>query len=242
MTKSPLSKTTNSVVYAFPPLEIEPVVEGYQLRFDPYRQMLLAYVGSTKKGGIRSFVIIVTVMLAAFFYAFWPILVPVIIFGVVYGSLKLIFDPESRYFAARFACESPEIIFSHYPLRIGENDRLIFRRKLKDKAWLSWFNIKKFPENSYLKISLICVERISYTQGTDVMTEVATIYEERIYAHSVIGGDRQVKAYFDLHIPEQFPPSFEGKTNQIRWLFKIEETYPNAFGQLTTYLTFTVDP
>lgn len=154
----------------------------------------------------------------------------------------MIFDPQTRYFVTRFALEPTEIIFSHYPLRVGENDRLMFRRKLKDQTCLSWFNIKEFPENSYLKISLICAERISYTQGTDIMREAATVYEERIYSHSLIGRDRQVKSYFDLHIPEQLPPSFEGKTNQIRWLLKIEETYPNVIGQQITYLTFAVDP
>ena len=245
------SDFVKKLIVSFPPLSIEPVYEGYRLVSDPPRQRVIDLIQKSTwlKGGGGG-----TLIVVAFFFLFspitwhllsnlWPFLSPVAIFAVVYGSLKLIFDPQFRYgVGAKLGLAPAEIIFSHYPLRVVEDDRLTFRRQLKDNIWTQWFRVNHFPDQGRLQVSLLCAERVTYTEGTDTITEVAIVHEEQIYAHSLIGGDRQVKAYFNFHIPKQLPPSFEGKNNQIRWLLKVEEKYPQVIGQHTSYLTFMVDP
>ena len=246
----------NQLIFSFAPLEIEPVFEGYQLTSEPIRQrainlyQLLRSRFMGRLGGVGPMVVITFFVFFQFiltlFSVVWPILIPLLIFIVVYGSLKLIFDPEFRFgVGAQFSLAPGEVIFSHYPLRVGEEDRLTFRRQIKDNWLTRWFNVNHFPDQGRLQVSLLCAERVSYTshdEEAERMTEVAVIYEDRIHAYSLLGGDRQVNAYFDCQIPHHLPPSFEGKNNQIRWLLKIEESYPNVIGQQTTYLTFVVDP
>lgn len=251
MAKSLPSKLAHKLIFSFPPLAIEPVFEGYRLTSEAPRQLVMKLLhGSRMMGGLGG---LVPIGVVAFFFfsqvtfyllsVIWPILMPIPIFLVVYGSLKLIFDPQFRFrIGAQFGLGPGEIIFSHYPLRVGEDDRLTFRRQLKENTWTRWFNLDRFPDQGRLQVSLLCAERVIYTEGTDTITEVAIVHEDRIYSHSLIGGDRQVKAYFNLHIPDSLPSAFEGKHNQIRWLLKVEENYPQAIGKLITYFTFVVDP
>ncbi|MFM1841714.1 MAG: hypothetical protein RLZZ490_447 [Cyanobacteriota bacterium] len=251
MSKLLWSNLANKLIFAFPPLEIKPVFDGYRLTAEPQRQLALGLLRRSKgmEGvtGLGAVIVAVAFIFSPITFPLlsiiWPILIPVPIFLVAYGSLKLIFDPQFRFgIGTRFGLAPVEIIFSHYPLRVGEDDRLAFRRQLRANFWTRWFNIHQFPDQGRLSVSLICGERVTYTQGTDTITEVATIYEEQIYSRSLMGGDRQVIAYFTLHIPAHLPPAFEGKHNQIRWLLKIEENYPQVIAQQVTYFTFVVAP
>ena len=172
-----------------------------------------------------------------------PILLFVPTFFVVYRLLKLILDESARYKMGTdlgFA-GGAELIFSRYPLKAGDNDRLTFRRRLKNNYWTNLFKINKFPVNSHITVNLVCVERASYTHGTDDVTDVAVVYEKMIYSDNLFCGDREVIAHFDLEIPLSFSSSFEGKNNQIRWILDMEESYPGLLEHKHTYLTFVVD-
>jgi len=163
-------------------------------------------------------------------------------FFVVHRLLKLILDESARYkLGTELGFVGAELIFSHYPLKVGENDRVTFRRRLKNNYWTNLFKINKFPVNSHIKINLVCVERVSYTKGTTRVTDVAVVYEKMIYSDNLLSGDREVVAHFDLEIPLSYSSSFEGKYNQIRWVLDVEESYPGLLEQKHTYLTFVVD-
>ncbi|MGL5035315.1 MAG: hypothetical protein ACRC6M_16125, partial [Microcystaceae cyanobacterium] len=176
------------------------------------------------------------------FPSFWPVTLFLLVFPVVYKVVKITVDESERYkVGGKFSLLPAELIFSHYPLKVGENDRLTFRRRLKNNSWTDLFKINKFPVNSHVKINLVCVERASYTKGTDRVTDVAVVYEKTIYSDNLLCGDLEVIAHFDLEIPLSCGSSFEGKYNKIRWILAMEESYPGLLEQKHSYFTFIVD-
>ncbi|MBJ7900403.1 MAG: hypothetical protein GC158_10895 [Cyanobacteria bacterium RI_101] len=165
-----------------------------------------------------------------------------LLLGAVYWGLKFVIDSDTRQaLGFRWSLDKLEVIFSRYPLKIGENDRLQLRRRLKETVWTRLCNLRAFPEHSWATVTLLCVEEVKYTKGTDTFTEQAEAYSQVVYSHSLPGGESSVNGYFDLEIPPNLGASFEGENNQIRWLLKIEERYGNWLKTKVTYLPFLVD-
>jgi hypothetical protein len=243
----------NRLISGFPPSEIQLGLEGYLLREDLKVQWQISrftnvnWVFGVSITFIAIFILIIGFpILLSFSGVVWPIFVILflflIVFWIVYWLVKLSLDKSARYeMGAKQGFLPAELIFSHYPLKVGENDRITFRRRLKQNFWTNLFKVHDFPANSRLKVSLICLERATYTKGTDTVTDVATAYESVIFSKTLIPGDREVKSHFDLEIPSYLSPSFEGKNNQIRWILQIEESYPGLIDLKMTYLTFVVD-
>jgi len=243
----------NQLISSFSPSEIQLGLEGYVLREDLKVQWQISRF--TNPNWLFGLTITFTAIfilifgfpiLLSFSGVVWPIFVVLflflIVFWIVYWMVKLILDESARYeMGAKQGFLPAELIFAHYPLKVGENDRITFRRRLKQNFWTNLFKIHDFPPNSRLKVILICLERATYTKGTDTVTDVATAYESVIFSRTLISGDREVKSHFDLDIPPHLSPSFEGKNNQIRWILEIEESYPGLIDPKMTYLTFVVD-
>ncbi len=243
----------NRLISGFPPLEIQLGLEGYLLREDLKVQWQISrFTNPNWLFGLTSTFIAIFILIFGFPIVlsypggFWPVYVAfvlfLIVFWIVYWVVKLSLDKSARYeMGAKQGFLPAELIFSHYPLKVGENDRITFRRRLKQNFWTNLFKVRDFPNNSRLKVSLMCLERATYTKGTDTVTDVAVAYENMIFSKILIAGDREVKSHFDLEIPLHFSPSFEGKNNQIRWILEIEESYPGLIDLKMTYLTFVVD-
>jgi len=243
----------NKLISSFFPLEIQLELEGYVLREALKVQWQISR--STNPNWLFGLTITFTAIFILIFgfpivlsYSgiVWPVFVVLflflIVFWIVYWVVKLTLDESARYeMGTKLGFLPAELIFFHYPLKMGENDRVTFRRRLKQNFWTNLFKIHDFPANSRLKVSLICMERASYTRGSSHVTDVAVAHESIIFSKTLILGDREVIAHFDLEIPAHLSPSFEGKHNQIRWILELEESYPSLLGQKMTYLTFVVD-
>lgn len=220
----------NRVIASFPPLEIQRGLEGYILR----KKWKIPNITGLFALSILSTVVISWLPIPFLF---------LVVFCSVYPVVKITLDESARYkMGAILGFLPPELIFFRYPLKVGENERITFRRRLKQNFWTNLFKLNKFPVNSRVKINLVCVERVSYTKGTTRVTDVAVVYENMIYSGNLLSGDREVIAHFDLEIPLSYSSSFEGKYNQIRWVLDVEESYPGLLEQKHTYLTFVVDP
>ena len=246
MSKLETIETKKKVISALPPLKFQLGSEGYLLKKKSEESTITPYL-------IQFIFISVFLAIPGFFLGVYlvvsfanPIFIIFIpffsIFYVVYRVMKLTLDESARYkMGIELGFVGAELIFSRYPLKVGENDRLTFRRRLKNNYWTNLFKINKFPVNSHITVNLVCVERASYTQGTDTVTDVAVVYEKMIYSDNLLCGDREVIGHFDLEIPLSYSSSFEGKNNQIRWILDMEENYPGLLEQKHTYLTFVVD-
>jgi len=243
----------NRLIAGFPPSEIQLALEGYVLREDLKVQWQISrFTNPNWLFGLSITFIAIFILifgfpiLLSFSGVVWPVFVGLflflIVFWLVYWVVKLVLDKSARdEMGAKQGFLPAELIFSHYPLKVGENDRVTFRRRLKQNFWTNLFKVHHFPANSHLRVSLICMERVTYTKGTDTVTDVATAHENVIFSKTLIAGDREVIGHFDLEIPPHLSPSFEGKNNQIRWILEIEETYPGLIDLKMTYLTFVVD-
>ena len=239
----------NRLIAGFPPSEIQLALEGYVLREDLKVQWQISrFTNPNWLFGLSITFIAIFILifgfpiLLSFSGVVWPVFVGLflflIVFWLVYWVVKLVLDKSARdEMGAKQGFLPAELIFSHYPLKVGENDRVTFRRRLKQNFWTNLFKVHHFPANSHLRVSLICMERVTYTKGTDTVTDVATAHENVIFSKTLISGDSEVIAHFDLEIPAHLSPSFEGKHNQIRWILELEESYPSLLEQKMTYLT-----
>ncbi|MBJ7900080.1 MAG: hypothetical protein GC158_09205 [Cyanobacteria bacterium RI_101] len=212
-----------------PPLEIKPTAAGYLLKTDAV----------PRPTGSQSWVagFFGMLFLALFF---WFFLIILLIFGVVLllnGAVRR--KTWSEVWSA--VCLSPgELLFSHYPLRLGDSDRLTFRRRLQDNFWTKLFNLQSLPTPATLAVKLVCVERVSYTKGTDTIVETAVVASYDLCRQALLPGEREMNSHFDLDIPAHLPPSFEGKHNQIRWLVLVEQTLPNLMEPAQSCFTLEV--
>jgi hypothetical protein len=246
---TPLQTALLSRITPFlPPLEIQLGGEGYLLKEKSKEYTIEDYLSGFIVTSL--FLVIPGLFLGSFLGNLFPnpyisiIFIPFFsTFFVVYIVQKLILDKSARYkMVTDLGFVGEELIFSHYPLKVGENDRVTFRRRLKKNYWTNLFKINKFPVDNHIKINLVCAERVSHTEGTETIADVAVVYQKMIYSGNLLCGDREVIVHFDLEIPLSCRSSVEGEDHQIRWILDIEESYPGLLEQKHTYLTFVVDP
>lgn len=209
----------NKARAANPPITVEPTAEGYILNeSDPAKpKQSVGFLGYLF-GGI-------------FLLAFIG-LVPLIAF-IAFISV-LFYRPLRQWILAYFFLWPGELVFTHYPLRLGSDSRVTFRRKLKGN--------RKFLPDSAIAIKLLCIERVSYTKGTDTIVETAVVEEEALRSQSILSGDNEAICHFDLSIPAHLPASFEAGNNQIRWIAVIEQTMPGIVDRTDSNFTFFVEP
>lgn len=70
-----------------------------------------------------------------------------------------------------------------------------------------------------LDVHLICQEEATFNQGTDIRTERATVFEQRLFRNrgiSVRPGD-PFETEFELKIPDQAMHSFKSQNNRVQW-------------------------
>jgi hypothetical protein len=86
------------------------------------------------------------------------------------------------------------------------------------------------------------VERVQYGRGTDIETEINTIYESQVMEKFISEGINIMEMKQSFKIPSHLPPSFEGKKNQIRWVLSIHQDFPEIRKNTYSHFTLIVDP
>ncbi|MFN5513621.1 MAG: hypothetical protein ACK5CA_02430 [Cyanobacteriota bacterium] len=212
-----------------PPLEIKPTATGYLLKTTAIPQ---------PKGSQSWIAGVLGIALIVLF--FWFFLIILVILGAV---LLLNAAVRRKTWSEVWSalCLSPgELIFSHYPLCLGDSDRLTFRRRLQDNFWTKLFRLRSLPAPATLAVKLVCVERVSYTKGTDTIVETAVVASYDLHRQTLFPGEREMTSHFDLEIPAHLPPSFEAQRNQIRWVIVVEQTLPNLMEPAQSCFTLEV--
>lgn len=105
-----------------------------------------------------------------------------------------------------------EIQVSDWPLILGEEVRLKFKRSVK--------NGQSFKR---VTAKLELIERVTYRQGTNTYTKSNTVWTQEL-------GDKTcntptVSLDFDLKIPHGKPPSMELSNNDIIWKLSFQSYY-----------------
>lgn len=200
------------------PLIVERVTEGYCLNEKAIPQ------------SESPFSIIVLTIFGYFVVSFFVFLLP---FGLIFFIIALFRQSFRQHICAYFLLSPSDLVFAHYPLRLGDNVRVTFRRRLKRN--------RKLPQNNSVIVKLLCVERVSYTQGTDTIVETALLDEKSLRSRPVFSRENELSYHFDLDIPTHLPASFEANKNQIRWIIVAEQTIPGIVKNFDSTFTFWVE-
>ena len=134
---------------------------------------------------------------------------------------------------AKFRFKPGEVLLPSYPLRLGEEYNLTFRRRLRAN--------QKTKKAGQLTFKFACLERVKYTRGSDTEVETHVIWESQPKIYSVPIGVNTYSLRSDFTIPNNLPSSFEGENNQIRWIISIEQNIPGIVEQVYSNFVFVVD-
>ncbi|MEM9701896.1 MAG: hypothetical protein AAF907_05580 [Planctomycetota bacterium] len=168
---------------------------------------------------------VLTFMAAQFFRDFeWPewtlalILVPgTLLFLGVLGHALLV----------RAAVHPAEAAISPWPLRPGETAEVRFAQRLKRGLALR-----------ELTATLLCVEEVRYTVGTDTRTDTRERHRIPLPPVDLVEGDGQfeparqaVTAVWELPVPADAPPSLDTSHSDVNWTLEVSlviDRYPDA--------------
>lgn len=195
------------------------------------------YKEEIKKSGLIGhvigylFLIIIPIIILVFFFVFWWFW---LIIGII-SLISAIFNKKLKNsIIALIRFSPPEVLLSAYPLGLGSECDLTFRRKLKKN--------RKTKQSGKLTFKLVCLERVEYKKGTETEVEVNTIWESEPEVFSVPADVDTYSFKTNLIIPNHLPPSFEGKNNQIRWIISVEQNIFGIVEQVYSNFVIVVDP
>jgi len=113
-----------------------------------------------------------------------------------------------------------ELVFPHYPLRLGDRVYLKFKRSFR-------VGMKK-GATADITIKLICKESATYSVGTSSTTEYATVFESST-KHKATFLKNEVEVSWKSKIPANTPPSFHTDSNSINWELLVVTHIPGFF-------------
>jgi hypothetical protein len=113
-----------------------------------------------------------------------------------------------------------ELIFPHYPLRLGDRVSLKFKRSFR-------IGIKN-GATADITIKFICKESATYTVGTGSNTEYATVFES-LTKHKATFLKNEMEVVWKPEIPVNAPPSFNTHSNSINWELIVITHIPSFF-------------
>lgn len=103
-----------------------------------------------------------------------------------------------------------ELAMERWPLRLGDDPRVVFRRRIKRR-----FTVRA------IEARLTCRESARYRRGTDVTTVKERVWEQTLAPERVITTGPLIEGIWVLHIPPSLPPSFKSANNAIEWELEV---------------------
>ena len=154
------------------------------------------------------------------------------------GGLLLVFVPAAGWSIYHFfrqliklAGIGPSSVeLSNYPLRPGASCKLFFSQTGRFRLQL-------------LEVELICEEQVTYNQGTDIRTETAVVFENRIFRQRgvVLNAGRAFETELEFELPESAMHSFNSTNNRVQWKIIITAK-PKNWPRLTRTFRILVFP
>lgn len=130
------------------------------------------------------------------------------------AALLLVFVPAAGWSIYHFfrqliklAGVGPTSIeLSEYPLKPGRKSELFLSQTGRVRLQL-------------LDVELICQENVTYNQGTDIRTESAIIFQQRLLRHrgATLSSGKPFEASLEFEIPATAMHSFKSTNNQVQW-------------------------
>jgi hypothetical protein len=122
------------------------------------------------------------------------------------------------------------IEIDRYPLQAGQNHRVTLTQSGRVRLQL-------------LDVEVVCTEEATFNEGTDVRTERAIVYHQRLLRRRGITLTPEVpwRTDFDLPLPPEAVHSFQSRSNRIQWKIIVTAKAQN-WPRLLRHFAFTVHP
>ena len=154
----------------------------------------------------------------------------------------LLGDPQREFWEqCGYVFYSGKLFFTHYPLKRKDDYSATFRCKLENSVWRHFLKINAFPAVRG-EVQLLCVERVEYLKGTDTCYDKAVVYQSTIHNQRLMAGSQEIIYNFDVSIPDNLPPSFEARHNQIRWILLVKNVSPQFKKPVYWAFTLKIEP
>lgn len=95
-----------------------------------------------------------------------------------------------------------------------------------------------------LEVSLVCLEKATYRQGTDTRVESVPVYEQRLYQRGALDAGTELGETCQVHVPEGAMHSFQSGHNEIKWQLVVRgemERWP-AYRREFPVIVYPPDP
>ncbi len=134
------------------------------------------------------------------------------------GGLLLVFVPAAGWAIFHFfrqliklAGVGPTSVeLSKYPLKPGDKYKLFFSQTGRVRLQL-------------LEIELICEEQVTYNQGTDIRTETAVVFSNRLMRQRGISlaAGKAFETELEFELPASAMHSFNSTNNRVQWTINV---------------------
>lgn len=173
----------------------------------------------------------------------WSLLPQLLIGIIVVATFFPKIRRQSLKRIRRFFLPRGELLFSNYPLHLGEEFNVTFRRPL---------NFKRIPQKTgsiFLKV--FCFEQATYTYtkvGWNLEKHAKQefcsypVWESQQKCTRITHESKSFSLETSFVISKHLPPSFEGECNQIRWCIEVQQMIPGFTEEVSSAFTFTVLP
>lgn len=133
---------------------------------------------------------------------------------------------SNKSLIATYRWSDPELILPESTLQLGGRTEVIYRRRARRLTDVA---------NSRVVCVLICDERVTYRQGTDVRTKKARVFEQP-FDGQVSGTAWGFEAYVLIDVPVRAgAPTFDLGNNEVRWRIETEVSGSNMPGDSHTF-------
>ena len=138
------------------------------------------------------------------------ILLLIVLSVVVIGFIGVL---EKRHPFITFSQLKPgQIVLSTYPLRLGESQKIRYRRELRSGS---------IAQPGKITAKWYCYEWVQSGQGSDRTITTHLLRETTLPSCSISPGTPWIRYEAQIEIPVDGPSSFDAGDNQVRWKLRL---------------------
>jgi hypothetical protein len=121
----------------------------------------------------------------------------------------------------------PELIFTNYPLSLGEDVSILFRRRRRSG--------KIIPTAGTVNAKLTCNEDVIYSDDDSYAFATEQVINYQLPEILIPAYESAIEIIFNVKILPTAPPTFEAKNNQITWILEVSVDIPKLLKETSRF-------
>lgn len=159
----------------------------------------------------------------SFIVRLFLVVVAIFILGIIYNWAKSLYITIDQILV-NMNFDPPELIFTNYPLSLGEDASILFRQRRRSG--------KIIPISGTVNARLTCDEDITYGDDDDTLSFASeNVLMRQLPEILVPEYETAIEVIFNFKIPLNAPVTFEAKNNQINWILDVSVDFPQLLKQ-----------